>query len=226
VPWKTVAQSKAALDGPSNDSWMYTSATIGAVRYNADITAGSLKVPESRIVAELLLERIDGAAWRDAIEERNVLQARSPATAIRLARLLRLRLETMDEDLWRLVANGSSPIATHACLAAAVKHSKLLGDFLDSIVREEFRIFSPKLTYARWDEYLDSCRARDPQMKVWNASTVARLRSTVFQILAQAGIIENTRTLRLQRVHISAEVLAYLRAKNEQYVLRCIEVGT
>lgn len=30
-----------------------------AVRYKADITAGTLKVPESRIIADLLLQGID-----------------------------------------------------------------------------------------------------------------------------------------------------------------------
>src|SRR5690348_7739746 len=111
------------------------------MRYSADITAGSLKVPESRIVARLLLDGVSGPAWKDAIERENVLQARSPATAKRLARLIRLRLETMDADLWKLVRDGTGPVATHAALAAAVKHSPLLGDFLDLVVRDQFRSF-------------------------------------------------------------------------------------
>ncbi|MCK5861269.1 MAG: DUF1819 family protein, partial [Candidatus Hydrogenedentes bacterium] len=52
-----------------------------------------------------------------------------------------------------------------------------------------------------------------------------RLRSTVFQILAQAGYLENTRTLKLQRVHIDDKVLRYLSAAEEKYVLKCIQVS-
>ena len=44
----------------------------------------------------------------------------------------------------------------------------------------------------------------------WSELTVARLRSTVFAILAQAGYVENPRTLKLQTVHIVREVLDYL----------------
>ena len=80
------------------------------MRYSADITAGSLKVPESRIVARLLLDGADRQAWKDAIVGENLLQARNPVTAIRLARLIRLRLETMDADLWRLVRDGTAPV--------------------------------------------------------------------------------------------------------------------
>ena len=50
------------------------------MRYRADIAAGSLKVHESRIVADLLLKDIDEKGWKRALLEDNVLQARSPAT--------------------------------------------------------------------------------------------------------------------------------------------------
>src|SRR5262245_24711612 len=73
------------------------------MRYTAELTAGSLKVPESRIVARLLLDGVDQQGWKDAIEKENVLQARNTVTAKRLARLIRQRLETMDVDLWKLV---------------------------------------------------------------------------------------------------------------------------
>lgn len=195
------------------------------MRYSADIAAGALKVPESRIVARLLLDVLDGPAWRDAIEKENVLQARNTATAIRLARLVRHRLETMDADLWRLVRDGAGVVAAHAILAAAIKHSPLLGDFLDLVVRDQFRSFNPRLSNAIWDDYLEDCRGRDPDMPTWSESTRRRLRSSVFQALAQAGFLESTKSLRLQPVHVARQVMNYLEEHGEAYVLRCIEVS-
>ena len=195
------------------------------MRYRADITAGSLKVSESRIIADLLLRGIGQKEWNEAILEKNVLQARSPETAKRFARLIRGRLETMDADLWELVRDGTGEVATHAVLAASVKHSPLLGDFLDLIVREHYRIFSETLSSKSWQDYLYDCRGRDPEMPTWNESTQKRLRSTVFQILAQAGYVDNTRTRRLQTVHIASQVLQYLEGHHEHYVLRCIQVS-
>ena len=51
-----------------------------------------------------------------------------------------------------------------AALAAIIKHSPLVGDFLDLILREQFRLFAPRLTKAIWEDYLSGCRARDPEM--------------------------------------------------------------
>ena len=195
------------------------------MRYQADITAGSLKVPESRVVADLLLRSVDGLGWKEAIMNENVLQTRNPATAIRLGRLIRKRFELMDAELWKLVRDGSAVIATHAILAAAIKHSPLLGDFLDLVVRDQCRIFAKTLTNQLWNEYIDNCRGRDPDMPLWNESTRRRLRSSVFQILAQAGYINNTKQRTLQTVHIASQVLHYLEKHNEQYVFRCIQVA-
>lgn len=198
---------------------------VTEMRYKADITAGALKVPESRVIADLLLRKVDAEGWKDAIVKRNLLQARNPATASRLTKLIRGRLELMGPDVWRMVRDGKGSVSTHAVLAAAVKKSALLGDFLDLVVREHYRLFRPALSNKAWDDYLHGCRERAPEMPQWNESTRRRLRSSVFQTLAQAGYIENTRTLKLQPVQIAEQVLRYLKTHEEQYVLRCIQVA-
>ena len=195
------------------------------MRYRADITAGALKVPESRIMADLLLRGVDETGWKKALYDQNVLQTRSPKTARRLALLLRGRLELMHADLWILVRDGFGAVATQACLAAAVKHSALLGDFLDLVVREQYQCYAEALSHKRWEEYIEDCRGRDLHMPRWSDSTIDRLRSSVFQSLAQAGYVENTRTLKLHTVHMASQVLDYLTEHHERYVLRCIQVA-
>ena len=195
------------------------------MRYKADLTAGALKVAESRIIADLLLRGVDDAGWRRAIYDENVLQARSPKTAKRLRTLVRNRLETMTDDLWRLVRDGTGDEATHACLAAAVKHSYLLGDFLDLVVREQYRMYAETLSKKLWGNYVEECGSRDPDMPQWAESTIARLQSSVYLILAEAGYLDGVRSAKLQTVHIVEPVLRYLRKHDEEHVLRCIQVG-
>ena len=104
-----------------------------------------MKLTESRVIADLLLNNTCVVDWNDAIVRHNVLQAKNPATAQRLARLIRSRLETMGPDLWKLVRDGKGTVATHAVFAAAVKHSPLLGDFLEIVVGEQYRLFGTAL---------------------------------------------------------------------------------
>ncbi|BAE50842.1 hypothetical protein amb2038 [Paramagnetospirillum magneticum AMB-1] len=194
-------------------------------RYKADIGGGSLKLPESRIIAGLLLEGVTEDQWRHAIEVENVLQRRSPGTAKRQSSLMRNRLETMGPELWQMVRDGSTQVAIQAVFAAAIKHSTLLGDFLDLVVRDQFRMFRPDLPRKMWDQYLEQCRNRDPLMPVWQDSTANKLADCVYRILVEVGYITDSKTYRLKSVRISGEVMSYLRENNEQYVIRCIQVS-
>jgi hypothetical protein len=134
-------------------------------------------------------------------------------------------LELMGPDLWMLVRDGKGSVATHATFAAAVKHSPLLGDFLGIVVAEQYRRFGKAISNTMFGDYLEGCRERDPQMPMWTEATRLRIRSSVFQMLAQAGYLENTRTLKLQPVHIADQVIQYLEANREEYVLRCLQVS-
>jgi len=194
-------------------------------RYQANFTKGGLMVPESRIVAGLLLQDVDAAGWKQAIEIDNVLAKRSPTTASTKANLVRARLQTMTDDLWRLVRDGSRPVSTHAVFAATVKFSPLFGDFLDLVVRDLYRRFEPTLKPQHWDRYLEDCRSRDPYMPEWSTGTLSSLRTRVFGMMTEAGYLSDSRTRKLQPVQVAPEVVRYLKGAGENDALRCMELG-
>jgi hypothetical protein len=123
------------------------------------------------------------------------------------------------------VRDGKGSVSTHAIFAAAVKQSPLLGDFLGMIVADQYRRFDKTISNQMFADYLDGCRERDPLMPAWTEETRLRIRSSVFQMLAQAGYIESTRTLKLQAPHIADQVIHCLKANGEDYVLRCLQVA-
>jgi hypothetical protein len=194
-------------------------------RYQANFTKGGLMVPESRIVADLLLQGVDGARWKQAIEGDNLLRKRSPTTASTKAILIRARLRTMTDGLWRLVRDGDKPVATQAALAATIKYSPLLGDFLDGVVRDLYRRFEETLPPRHWDRYVEDCRLRDPAMPHWTQGTLDSLRGRAFGILRETGYLASGRTHALLPPRLAPEVLAYLKDANESYVLRCLDLA-
>lgn len=193
--------------------------------YTATITSASLRLRESRIVAGLLIDGVDADAWKEAVVEENVLQMRSVESIKRISGLLRARLEPIGRGLWEIVRDGDREQATQAVFAAAVKNSRLLGDFMDITMREQKALFAKNLEYRMWTDYIEGCRGRDPDMPHWSDATVARLRSAVFSMLAEAGYLKDTRSLLLQNVFVDAQLAAYLRDQGETYVLRCLEVA-
>lgn len=173
----------------------------------------------------MLLDKVDEDQWRQSIVVDNVLQKRTQNTATTQASLIRNRLNTMGPDLWTLVMEGGKQVATHAVLAATIKFSPLLGDFLDLVVREQFRRFENALRPALWDDYLESCHERDPDMPSWSESTRVKLRQNAIRMLAEGGYLHDTKDLRLQRLQISSEVIGYLQEHEETYVIKCMQVS-
>jgi len=192
--------------------------------YTATISSTSLRLRESRIVADLLLQAVSDEAWKEAVIEQNVLQMGSPVTITRSSNILRARLKPLGEGLWKMVRDGGRAEATQAAFAGTVKHSRLLGDFMDITMREQRTLFSKKLEHRMWNEYIAGCRGRDPDMPHWSDTTVAKLRSVVFSMLAEAEYLKDTRSLLLQNVFLDAQLAAYLRDRGESYVVRCMEV--
>ena len=192
--------------------------------YNGDIVAGSLLIQETRKIASLLLNNVTDKEWKRAIKIDNILQKRSPASAIRQARLIENRLTLMTPELWRLIKEGNSDIAVQAILAASIKHSRLLGDFMNKTLREHWLTFNYKISAKDWNDYLETCVQIDPKVSEWKDSTISKLKQVVFRILAEAKYIDNTRTLKLLPVSIVPELRHYLTKNSENYVLKCMEV--
>ncbi|MFP3983853.1 MAG: DUF1819 family protein [Desulfurivibrionaceae bacterium] len=193
-------------------------------RYTGDIVAGSLLVAESREIARLLLDQCDQGRWRQAIVVDNVLQKRSPVAAKRQARLIKARLSLMSPALWEIIVNGSADVTTQAVLAAAIKHSRLLADFMDQVIRQHWQTFNTKLSTRDWRDYLKNCTQVQPSLDQWSESTRKKLKQVVFRILAEAGYVDGTKTLNLQPVSVIPEIRKYLVDHNETDILRCMEV--
>lgn len=197
---------------------------MAASRYKGDIVAGSLLVPESRKVANLLLQGFEGKPLVQKVLEDNLLQKRSPVTAQRQARLIVARLTPLGSSFWHIIEDGSLEQATQALLCAAIKHSHLLGDFIQQVVSTQIRTFQTDIAYRDWNAFFDQCRSIDPTLDSWSESTQTKVRQVVFRILAEAKVIDSSRSKHLLPFSLLPEIRLLLETHQESYVLHCLEI--
>lgn len=193
-------------------------------RYSANITAGPLMLPESRRVATLLLTAPTKDAWLHAIRVDNLLQKSTPATAIRQARLIRDRLSTLPASALRLVADGSQEAATQTLLAAAVRHSPLLADFLRQVLAAHHRKLDTVLTPREWEPFLADCAAREPEVAAWTTTTRAKVFQVIVRMLAEARYLESSKSLKLRSPSLHPDVLSLLKAMGDQELINTLEL--
>lgn len=193
-------------------------------RYNGEIVAGSLLVSESRKISNILLQGFNGKAIYSAVLEDNVLQKRSPASAKRQSRLLSNRLQALPEDFLLMIRDGSHEQAIQVLLAAAIIHSRLLGDFIKQVVRTRIKTFKKQIKYVDWDNFFEECKHHDAYITTWSESTVKKIRQVVFRILAEAKIIDSTRSMQLIPFSLLPEVKKLLEKHAQRYALECLEI--
>lgn len=198
--------------------------SIETSRYSANITAGALRVRESRILAGLLIEDAADELWDRLLMHENILQLTNPSSAKRLTRLLRQRLLLLNKDGWRLVRDGSRDESVQMLLAAAILHSRLLRDFIDLSLRDLYQLYAKTLSKAAWLPFIAGCEARDPDVAAWTTSTKEKTRQVCYTILSEAGYISDTRKLELQVVRVLPRVREHLQLTPAATALPYMEV--
>jgi len=193
--------------------------------YNAEISAGSLMLTESRRIATLLLNNPSDAEWEHAIKVENILQKNTPATAQRQAQLLRKRLMTLDSEGWKLIAEGELEVATQLLLAAAIKHSRMLQDFLQQVYARQLRRMELALNEHLWDAFWVECAHRDGEIEQWSASTKAKLFQVIVRILVEAKYLDSSRKMNMAPPSLHPAVISFLKRHGELDILSAMKVS-
>ena len=170
--------------------------------------------------------KVKGAGITQAIQTENRLQKRSPATAKRQAGALRKRLERLDEPFWRALRDGDDELATQVAFVAVLERNLLLVEFVETVLRDAFILRAEKLAQYQWLDFLEDRAHRDPAVADWTDSSKKKMGQVVFRILAEGGLLQSTRSLRLQNILVRPEVNVLLEDSRRSRIKACLNVSS
>lgn len=180
-------------------------------------------VRESRAVAELLLDEVDDAHWHQAIIVENRLQKNRPATAKRAGQAICKRLEKLEPPFWKALRNGDDQLASQVSFCAAMARNLLLVEFLENVVADAFLTQAEKLQPYQWDEFLAERAYRDAAIVTWAESSRRKMGQVVFRMLTEVGILDASRSRRLQSFLPRPEVMALLETHRHTRLQGCLQ---
>ena len=193
--------------------------------YDSDLIGGSLQVRESRIVADLLLQDASPEQWHEVIQQQNRLQKRAPASAKRVAQAIRKRLERLDAPFWRAIRDGDDELATQVVFCSALERNLLLVEFIETVLKDAFVTRAGVLEPYHWNEFLDERSHRDSTITTWTESSRKKMAQVVYRMLAEVGLLKNTRNMKLQKLMIRSEVRVLLDDSYRYRIKACLEVS-
>jgi hypothetical protein len=178
---------------------------------------------ESRRIAAFLLTHPDDNAWKRALIDDNILQKKAPATAIRQAKLIRKRLNTLDVIAWEMIAHREQEVAIQLLLVAAVRHSRLLADFISDVYMDHQRRLNLAISPGDWEGFFTECSHKDLSIKQWSASTQAKLFEVIRRVLTEAKYLESTLSMKLTPQSLHPDVRRYLSTHGDTTLLELLE---
>lgn len=163
--------------------------SVADERYALSFTSGALLAREAVIAAPLYLRERDWSRVRQLLGADNLLQSRTVSSGFRLAREVAQRLSVLTDDEIELLIDATATERGHLMWVAACRRYALIGDFAEEVVREKFLLLTPALSYSDFDSFVRGKALWHPELAELKDSTMQKLRSTVFRMLAEADLL-------------------------------------
>ena len=189
--------------------------------YRLSFLVGGLFAEESRVAAGLHGKSGDWAAVRRALDEGNLLHARTRATAVRLARELIQRMATLNDEETAHVATAPGPDHRHLMWAAFCRRYSFVGEFAQEVLRDG-SLFGASVRAGDFERFWAAKALWHHELDAVKPSTRGRLRVSLFLAMRQAELLDDDG--RVLSPLLSREVASLLRARTPSD-LRFFPVG-
>lgn len=174
---------------------MSSSNSTAAPRYALSFTTGGLLERESAILAPIYVEHHDWAKVRDVAVERNLLQARTHGTAIRLVRETIKRMSALSDHEVEILAEVTASERDHLMWAAACRRYDLIGEFAEEVLRERFLTLAGTVSYGDYDSFFRGKALWHDELDELTDLSYKKLRQVLFRMMVEAGLLTPQRTI-------------------------------
>lgn len=187
--------------------------------YGFGFTAASLRPELLLIIAERFVEVGSWERTKESIQASNALQCRTAASARRMEYELRPRLQTLTRPQLDLFIRSGADTRTSLAWLAAAKHSPFLFDFAADALRSKLDQHDLELRESDYRRFIEERSPSHPELARLSEATREKVRSHLFTMLRQAGIlVKNAGIGLIQRPVIPHEVETSIRAENPAWL--------
>jgi hypothetical protein len=187
--------------------------------YSFTFTAASLRPELARIVAEIYLASGDWHQAKQRILTENALQARTPASAIRMEREIRQRLETLSQRQIEILARAPADSRSSIAWLAVLKHSTFILVFSAEVLRSKMEALDPVLRPSDYENYLAAQNMAHPELGQLTTSTKGKIRRVLMTMLREAAILgPGRKEFTLRRPVVPSDVLSAILADNRRWL--------
>ena len=169
--------------------------------YIASLTREPFLFYEMRTTAKLICEGLEDAEVVSRIAEENLFQYPTEKTISRIARACIKRLRAMeDESLIQAISIQPTDVAKHICLYAMMKQSRLVWEFMITVIGEKYRLRDSSFGKIDLNTYFMRLQEQDDTVATWSDNTITKLKQVLARVLVETEYLDNLKSDHLNPV--------------------------
>lgn len=188
--------------------------------YIASLTREPFLFYEMRTTAKLLTSGLSDEDAVGQIAAENLFQYPTEKSITRMAKACVKRLQAMeDADLIHAIATQPTEIAKQICLYAMMKQSRLVWEFMLTVIGEKYR--SKDISFGRIDlnTYFIRLQEQDDTVASWSEGTITKLKQVLAKILVETEYLDDVRADHLNPVYLHPILENAIRSHGDLAVL-------
>lgn len=177
--------------------------------YSASLTGEPFLFYEIRQVAKLIINGFDQEKIRYEVMNNNIFQYDTEKSVPKRFTAINRRLMVLDEREIYFLAEKPSETAKIINLYAIMKSNRLLSEFIFEVLAEKFENHNYFLEKLDLIGYFNSKKEQNETVAAWKDYTFVKLRQVFLRILFEVGILESSKSGKLQKLSLDREVIDY-----------------
>lgn len=188
--------------------------------YIASLTREPFLFYEMRTVAKLMCDGLSDAEVVSRVEEDNLFQYPTEKTVARIARACIKRLKAMeDETLIQAIASQPTDVAKQICLYAMMKQSRLVWEFMITVIGEKYRLRDSSFGKIDLNTYFMRLQEQDDAVATWSDNTITKLKQILARVLVETEYLNDLKSDHLNPVWLQPILENAIRSNGDLAVL-------
>ena len=188
--------------------------------YIASLTREPFLFYEMRTTAKLLTSGLSDEEAVAQITADNLFQYPTEKSIARMAKACIKRLQAMeDADLIHVIATQPTEIAKQICLYAMMKQSRLVWEFMLTVIGEKYRLRDSSFGRIDLNTYFIRLQEQDDTVASWSEGTITKLKQVLAKILVETEYLDDVRADHLNPVYLHPILENAIRSHGDLAVL-------
>lgn len=188
--------------------------------YIASLTREPFLFFEMRTTAKLLDDGLSEEEVVNQICEDNLFQYPTEKSIRKMAGACVKRLKGMNDDtLITAIATQPTDVAKQICLYALMKQSRLVWEFMLTVVGEKYRLRDTSFGKIDLNSFFMRLQEQDDAVAGWSDSTIKKLKQIIARVLVENEYLDNIRSEHLNPVWLHPILENAIRSNHDDIIL-------